>query len=222
MLTADQIRHYCDLLRFFITQRLSGFDIPEAPHFDQESLPLFMSVIRNCRFYIEYGSGGSTIVAARLDKRFISVDTDRFFLKSVRKKIGAISPHQRLVHADIGLTGQWGVPLRIKRLKPQRLRKWTDYPETPWRLIPAGLFPDVVLVDGRFRVSTALTCCAHLVASAGARILVDDYADRPHYHVIEKHAILTATAGRMAIFQPSPEDVRKLKETIAQYASDWR
>ena len=115
-----------------------------------------------------------------------------------------------------------GGPLRTKRLKPQRLRKWIDYLETPWRLIPAGQLPDVALIDGRFRVAAALTCCAHLVASPGARILVDDYAGRPHYHVIEKHAIRTATTGRMAVFQPSSEDVQKLRETIAQYVTDWR
>jgi hypothetical protein len=87
---------------------LSVFDVPEEPYFDKESVPFFMSLIRHCRFYLEYGSGGSTIVAARLNKPFISVDTDRFFLKSIRKKIGTLSPQQRLIHADIGLTGQWG------------------------------------------------------------------------------------------------------------------
>lgn len=221
MLSAgEKISHYRDLLRFFIIQRFKGLTVPDEPHLD--AIDLFMSLIRDCQFYLEYGSGGSTVVAARLGKPFISVDSDRFFFKAVSKKIGTLSPDQLLVHADIGLTGIWGIPLLRKNPTSQKLQKWKAYAGTPWRFIKNDRLPDLVLIDGRFRVASALTCFARLAAFPDARILVDDYAPRPHYHVMEKYANLRRIVDGMAIFQPSPQDVQKLSQTVDRYSADWR
>ena len=63
-------------------------------------------------FYIEYGAGGTTILASRLQKRLISVETDAFFLKAVRTKIerdiGSLSG--RLMYANVGVTEEWAPP----------------------------------------------------------------------------------------------------------------
>lgn len=222
MLLGSEIWHYRELARFFITRKFSGFDIADEPTFDNQSTIPFTSLIRNCRFYLEYGSGGSTVMAARLGKSFISVDTDKLFLRSVNKKIGPRFPTQQLIHADIGLTGPWGKPLCRKHPSSRRLRKWRAYAETPWRFVSNGHLPDLVLVDGRFRVAATLTCFAHLRTSPAARILVDDYIDRPYYHIVEKHANLTDVFGRMAVFQPKAQDGGDLDETIDRYSIDWR
>lgn len=211
-----------ELIQFFLRQRFVGFSIGEEPYLDDESIGAFKSCLQHCRFYLEYGSGGSTVCAARLKKRFISVETDRYYLNSVRGKIGVPAPNQRLVHADVGLTGPWGTPF-WRRPTPQKLRKWTDSLEAPWRFIESGDVPDLILIDGRFRVAAALTCCLHLSASRPNRIFVDDYATSPYYHPIEKYAKLTTTIGRMAIFQPAPStSIRDLRTAIAEYAADWR
>jgi hypothetical protein len=181
-----------------------------------------MSLIRDSRLYLEYGSGGSTVVAAKLGKSLVSIDTDLFYLRSIRKKIGTLTPHQILVHAQIGLTGPFGVPLRSHRPTPRRLKQWADYPETPWRFVPTNDTPDLILIDGRFRVAAALTCCAHLLGSPNAYILLDDYLGRPHYHVIEQYAELLDIAGRMAVFQPGLTSVEELRTVIAHYSGDWR
>jgi hypothetical protein len=221
MILSKKMRYYRDLARFFFVQRVVGFSIPEEPYFDNESSMLFTSLIHNCRFYLEYGSGGSTVLAAHLNKSFISVDTDRFFLKSVGRKIGSLASHQRLVHVDIGLTGPWGSPLRTAHPTTQRLNKWKAYPGVPWRFIDVCL-PDLILVDGRFRVACALTCLANLKGFSSATILIDDYAGRPYYHVVEKYAKLLKLAGRMAIFQATPQVGQNLKEVIDHYSRDWR
>jgi len=222
MLKINKLKCLLRLLQFSITQRFAGFPVRDEPYFDEQSTVMFMSLIRDCRLYLEYGSGGSTVVAARLAKPFVSVETDRFYLKSVRKKIGVLSPRQILVHADIGLTGPFGVPLRSNRSTARRLTKWADYPETPWRFVPTHDSPDLILIDGRFRVASALTCCIHLVASPSVRMLVDDYSGRPHYHVIEQYAQLAGMAGRMAVFQPASRSVEELRTVIARYSGDWR
>jgi len=161
-------------------------------------------------------------MAARMNKRFISVETDPYYLRAVAEKIGTLASDQRLIYSDVGLTGPWGTPF-FRRMTPQRLVRWTNYLEAPWRFIRADDVPDLVLIDGRFRVAAALTCCLHLVGSPDSRILVDDYEADRNYYPIEQHATLTATVGRMAIFQPAPQiRADQLRAAIAKYASDFR
>src|SRR6201984_3595128 len=97
-------------ISFLVRRAMRGFAVPDEPHFDEIATPYFLSLIGDCRFYLEYGSGGSTVLAAALNKPFLSVDTDRLFLESVRGKIGALTSAQRLLHADIGRIGPWGIP----------------------------------------------------------------------------------------------------------------
>jgi hypothetical protein len=218
----EKLRFYRELTRFLARERFVGCSIDERPYFDDASTRYFMSVVRDCRFYLEYGSEGSTVMAARLNKPFISVETDKYFLKAVRKKIGPLMAQQRLIHADIGLTGFWGSPMRGKNPSAHRLRKWNAYPGKPWRFISGEDMPDLVLIDGRFRVAATLTCCMNLRNHPAAKILVDDYLDRPEYHVIASHAVLEQTVGRMAVFQPSVDDGKLMAELISQYSADWR
>jgi len=65
--------------------------------------------------YLEYGSGGSTYLAAKLKKTFITIDSDKIFLDAVRKKIirdGIYDDEsQTYCHANIGPTKEWGQPI---------------------------------------------------------------------------------------------------------------
>ena len=88
-------------------------------------------------------------------------------------------------------------------------------------VVTDGVMPDLVLVDGRFRVASALTAFANLAGLSDARVLVDDYTNRPHYHVMEKHGKLLHTVEYMAVFQPPPSN-ENLWEAAGQYATDWR
>ena len=207
---------------FLIRRAVRGVVVPDEPHFDEIATPYLRSLITDCSFYLEYGSGASTVLAAAMNKPFISVETDRLFLQSVRRKFGALNSAQRLVHADIGLTGPWGIPFLARNPSSRTRKKWKAYAETPWSLVNKENLPDLVLIDGRFRVSSALTSCAHLSARGDATILVDDYADRPYYHSIEQHAKLVRMVGRMAVFHPLRDDPRKLHDAINQYSADWR
>jgi len=215
----SKLRRYRDLSSFLVKRPFVAFPVDEDPYFDGESTPMFLALLGASRFYLEYGSGSSTIAAARMGKRFICVETDKYFLATVRKKIGGLKAGQTLVHADIGLTGPWGAPLRAKSRWAGRLKKWRAYPERAWTLIGVGEPPDLVLVDGRFRVATALTCLAHLAGHPEATVLVDDYIDRPWYHVLEQYADLVEIRGRMAVFHPRAEAP---VAAIAEYAADWR
>jgi hypothetical protein len=215
----SRIREY---LRFAVQQRRMGFEIGDHPWLDEESSPVFERMIENCSSYLEYGSGGSTVFAARLNKPFVTVDTDRFFLEAVRRKIERLASDQHLLYGNIGWTTEYGYPI-FTTPRASRQKKWKAYIEMPWLYLESGRFPDLVMIDGRFRVAAALTSCLHLAQSpAKSKIVIDDYAERPQYHVIEKYLRLVGMAGRMAIFESTPQNSANIREVIQQHLADPR
>lgn len=204
--------------------RIRGYEVADTPHFEPAALEYFRSrVVEGCR-YVEYGSGGSTVLAARAGAHVISVESDPHYRRSVAKKVTAAVPdnHADLIHADIGLTREWGRPV-LTRPTASRVAAWTQYLEAPWsRPELDGRDPDVILIDGRFRVAAALTCLKHLGADARSEILFDDYVDRPHYRVVENYMPLVGTVGRMAMFRPVPVEPTDLSRAIDEFTKDWR
>src|SRR5689334_9591488 len=57
-------------------QQLRKISIPDGPFFDQEGTEYFVHRILNCSNYLEYGSGGSTILVATRDIPFTTIDSD--------------------------------------------------------------------------------------------------------------------------------------------------
>jgi hypothetical protein len=205
-----------------LVQRIANVSVPDTPHFDTPGSTYFLERISQSNFFLEYGCGGSTIAAARLRKRFISVESDRLFFNATRSKLtsefGSISG--RLIHANIGMTGGWGYPL-FKHQTPRRLKRWANYATIPWAYIEPGRAPDLILIDGRFRVHCALYSIKQM-QNRTFEILIDDYADRPYYHEVEKFARLEAMRGRMAVFKPTEIDANALAASIEIFSRDFR
>jgi hypothetical protein len=223
-LLRERARVDLDLLRFFVKQRLRGFEVPSTPHFQSaEAEEWFIEMLRTSRRYLEYGTGGTTYVAAKLGVNFIAVDSDPYFLKSVRKKIRqhgfARSDGQTYHYADIGLTGFWGHPLRTSRMPARRLKLFRRYSDPPPECFFDGRVPDLVLVDGRFRVACALKALRMLWNERGWSIVVDDYVSRPQYAVIEDFAPVERYVGnRIAVFsRPRPTSLERLESAIRHY-----
>lgn len=216
---------YSDMLkviRFLCSKYLTGYGVPEQPHFDPLSTPAFEELLGRARCYLEFGSGGSTLAAARRGVDTLSVDSDRHFAEAVRRRLppGACC---RILDVDIGLTGAWGVPV-FKRQTPLRRRRWRRYVDLPFETLaqqPARI-PDLVLIDGRFRRACALES-ARQARHAGKSIILffDDYADRPYYHEVERHLGPPRMSGRAAIFQIG-EGPQIAASLVAEAAADYR
>ncbi len=197
------------------------------PHFDSDSTPYFIERLAAANLYLEYGSGGSSVLASKMGKRFVSVDSDPYFIRSVKAKIARSETpvpclQHTFIHANLGLTEAWGVPVWT-RPTTKRLASWRFYFTAPWEATQERFCPDLILVDGRFRVACALTTILHMADTKGWEILVDDYVGRPHYTVIEEFANLERTIGRMAIFKPKDGvNLDALLKSIEIHASDWR
>ena len=214
-------RRFIEYCRFTMHQRRLNFQIPDRPWLDEDSSAIFLQMLEDCNYYLEYGSGGSTVMAAKLKKGFVSVDTDRFFIKALRKRTGELDPNQNLLWGNIGLTKEFGFPV-FQTPNNRRQRMWKAYIELPWLCVNKDNLPDLVMIDGRFRVAAALTSFVYLMNSPNSRIVVDDYVTRPYYHVIEKYSQRVCIAGRMAIFEPPSQCSGDIYDAIKRYSTDWQ
>lgn len=148
---------------------------------------------------LEYGSGGSTVLAGERPEGVIfSVESDAAWLADLRAWLVAHLPRSRVVlhHADIGPTRAWGFPKGRKAID-----LWPAYAFSVWER-PDFQAPDLVLVDGRFRLACMLTTLFSITRPTV--LLVDDYADRPAYHRFETLAGRPRMIGRMAFFNLTP------------------
>jgi Glycosyl transferase family 2 len=145
---------------------------------------------------LEYGSGGSTVLGARLGRRLFSVESDQTWARQMAEHVAPISDQVQVHWADIGETGPWGVPL-----KSRSYQKFHRYALSVWDR-PDFVQPDLVLVDGRFRAACVLAVM--LRTTKPVTLLFDDYRWRKYYHGVESIARLEEMAGRMARFTVTP------------------
>lgn len=163
---------------------------------------------------LEYGSGGSTELGARMPGKYImSVESDREWARNLREKLcvpEVVSPVV-VYHADVGKTGPWG--------RPVDMLAWRRFPSYPNEVWDQTWFrhPDAVLIDGRFR--TACLATVLMRAEKPVRVLFDDYRVRPLYHQIEEYLKPRAMIGRMAEFwvEPGQIDRHKIGLLISQF-----
>jgi hypothetical protein len=214
----------CRTAKVVIANRVRHFDVPSEPHFDEQGTAYFCERLESARNYLEYGSGGSTILANRLVNTLVSVDSDAGFLADVRRKLAEEGRRAmaRLIHVNIGLTYDWGMPVFTKPTR-RRVRRWEDYPTAPWRYLRSiGQQPDLILVNGRFRVACVLESLLSLSPLSNTQILLDDYAERPHYQAVERFADLEMV-GRMAVLRPRRLiDRIQIRRMVRQYCADPR
>ena len=148
---------------------------------------------------LEYGSGGSTVVAAEMaGKRVTSVESDAAWLAMMQGYFAQTPPLADLTlhYADIGPTKAWAFPK-----SDASFRDWPAYPLAVWDL-PGFQHPDVVLIDGRFRAGCFLATLFRITKPT--LVLWDDYAERREYHRVESLVKPTEMIGHMALFELSP------------------
>jgi hypothetical protein len=109
--------------------------------------------------------------------------------------------------ADIGPTGKWGRPVNHKAWGRFHL-----YPLSVWDM-PWFRHPDLILIDGRFRVGCLLTALYRI--ERPVTVLFDDYANRRHYvDAVETFVRPVEIVGRMARFElePTPYPAARMAE----------
>lgn len=167
---------------------------------------------------LEFGSGGSTVMASEMPgKTIYSVESSRVWTKMMRRWFEQEQPASMPVmqHVNIGSTGKWGTPKDGSGYQRYHL-----YPLSIWDSEDFK-HPDVILVDGRFRVACALT--AMLRCTKKTTLLFDDYEGRKGYHVLEEFVKKEEVVGNMARFTlgktPLPRD--QMTKIIGMYVQHF-
>lgn len=192
-----------------------------TPTLSEGELALLLDHASRARIIFEYGSGHSTGNFARLDaRRIVSIDSDPSWIERLRldpsvaeaEGAGRLS----LLHADIGPVKNWGKPR--ERNVPRA--GWAGYALMPWQREP-GLMPDLVFVDGRFRVASVLA--SFLFGGDGMTVLVHDFHNRPHYHAVLDFAeVIAETQTLVALRRAAGADPGLMMARLREAFSDWR
>lgn len=158
---------------------------------------LFASTLTKATHYMEFGSGGSTLLAVRSPAKVIlSVESDPAWLRKIEghPEIAQAVAGQRLflTLADIGPVGEWGKPT-----DETRRADWPHYYIDPF--FATDILFDLILIDGRFRVGCALAAAA--CAAETATIVIHDYELRSQYYLVEKFFDIEATQESLYVLR---------------------
>ena len=164
---------------------------------------------------LEYGSGGSTVMAAEIGgKTVFSVESSKKWAKMMRRWFEAHPPdggHVEIVPIWVGPVKKWGMPI-----DDSHSNRFPRYPLKIWDHADFRQ-PDVVLVDGRFRIACVLATLYR--TQKPVTLYFDDYTERTKYHIIEDFIPLKETRGRMARFdiEPTPIPPERLMQIMALF-----
>jgi GT2 family glycosyltransferase len=161
------------------------------PHlFEGEERLYLDALLRYGQRYMEFGMGGSTLIAARSGQReIVAVDSDQRWVQRVRGQPAVAAAiragRASLLHADLGPLGEWGFPS-----DQSGIANWPDYIRLPWtEWETRGRRPGLIFVDGRFRLACCLSVAVALgpwrAAGESPRVLLHDFdAARPFYQTV--------------------------------------
>jgi hypothetical protein len=105
----DKAGYLLRAARFNARRYVRGFTINPEPAFEKEGPEFFRSVIQRSKIYLEYGSGGSTILAAQNVSKPVSVESDWIFARALKNALPRSHADIRILSPAIGFTRDWGI-----------------------------------------------------------------------------------------------------------------
>jgi hypothetical protein len=130
-----------------------------------------------------------------------------------------------VICCDIGRTGEWGKPLDRANVD-----NWPNYFLTPWqRLLSRNELPDLIYIDGRFRVACALHSLLMLrlkkrrVFPKKTKIMIHDFSGRPFYKKVTEFASVVASVNTLAVIEQNKDvSIISLLQELLHYQFDMR
>ena len=167
------------------------------PVMSADEVACYRQYLTGASAVLEYGVGGSTVLAAECKNiaSLYSLDSDAAWLAKVACQVPVAkmieAGRAKLIHADIGPVRKWGKPSDYSYVL-----RWPGYAKRPWQ---DGFKPDLVLIDGRFRVS----CILQALKKGGPdlKIAIHDFWKRRNYHCVLRFTSVLDRAGTLAILK---------------------
>lgn len=171
------------------------------PHLDDKDYQMFLKKILWCDKYLEFGCGGSTFEAIKHGVyECISIESDREWIDKVKKEVGE---QPLFIHKDIGTKpNTWGYP--AEDCTDDKKRRYSDFPDCN---------PDLIMIDGRFRVACCLKCWEHI--DEETVIFFDDFLNREYYHIVLNYYDIIEKGTRAVVLKK--KDNQPTKDVIEFY-----
>lgn len=174
-----------------------------AAHLFGNELALMTDVFRRgFKRYLEFGIGGSTLMAVQNSfESIVAVDFDMSWVSAVRSEpdvAKAISAGRAsILHGDIGPICEWGNPVDTGSIS-----RWPNYIAVAWEEWGRrSSLPDLIYIDGRFRVACAYSVAAILARdnkSGKSIVLMHDFSiERPSYKDVLKYFEIVEQEGSL-------------------------
>ncbi|MDB2407712.1 hypothetical protein N9W17_04205 [Jannaschia sp.] len=191
-------------------------DLSHDPYMTESEGILFSNFLYKKSFLLEFGSGGSTVLAAAMRiPKIVSVDSSKEWLDSLSAAEELQEKDFTAKHVDIGPLANWGNPADTSNAY-----NWPTYYTDIWAEL-GDARPDIVLVDGRFRVACVLQTL--LMCPPETIIVIHDFWKRDCYHVILKHLKTVARCDQLGIFKAKDKvDWRQLAIDLSHHSVDYR
>ena len=178
--------------------------------------------IINSKCFLEFGSGNTTIFANDNKTTFYSVESDRNFFTYMRKK----KKIKNILFFSLGFVEFYSYPLfSSKILKFFYKNKAKAYASKIFeKLINNSIKPDLILVDGRYRVLCMLNIFKFLKKNDLSKtcVVLDDFKDRQHYEII-KNFFDISYSGRLGIcYLKDQTSLISVDQLIEEYSHDPR
>ena len=172
----------------------NNFKITDKLNFGNEENIFFIKALKKSNFFLEYGSGASTLVAQKNNIECLSVEADRGFYIYIKRYCKNI----RL--QSLGYVYHYSHPIFFvirKYFLAKKAKKMCSEPLE--HLIKIKKFPDLILIDGRYRVLCGLFLYKYLLKkNKKFTLIVDDYKSRYRYHILAKFFKIR-TIGRFGV-----------------------
>ena len=213
---------YMNILKKKLINYIEKFD-RYSPHpflfpwkMSRKEKEMFDQLIKNSKYYLEFGTGGSTIRALQKSKaKVYSVESSQAWIDTIsRYKIINFFRKKRLTlfYVNIGKTKNWGYPAdeSLRHLYP-------DYSAKVFETINKEKL-DTVFVDGRFRVACVLSTIINVYPSTRVRIIIHDFWSRSHYHDILKYLDEIESVDDLAVFSLKEKiDLEKVRQDYKKF-----
>jgi len=212
---------YCNIIKIpYSTNKDLSFN-----HYNYDSNNYFLKKLNKCKVYLEYGSGNSTLLADSKKKKIFSVEGDRNYFHHIKKKIN--SSKTFLSYYNLGVTEYASYPIFFNFFKFFFRKNYIKYAKSPLdELDKKNLFPDLILIDGRFRMLCMIFLYIFIKKNSNKFrrrpvIIFDDFFSRSYYKEASKFFHIKKY-NNFGILIKIKNNINNIKYYISKYSSDPR
>ena len=150
MITRSTFNLFLYLGRYFSFLKKNYYLDKKINFGSRKANKFFISELIKTKSYFEIGSGNSTFYAAKLKKKYLSVEADRSFFNYMKNhKI------KNIIYSDLGPTKYFSYPIIPVFLIKELIK---SYAQTVNLFIRKyNTIPELILIDGRFRAYCVLS-----------------------------------------------------------------